>query len=109
MDTYTADVEAGVDSEFGREVAFTPVNEGPYYGCELGLGLIATLGGPVRDEYHRVIDSDGKPVPRLYAGGAFGSMWGFLYPGAQNVPEGYATRMAGTYAAQLEPWDAETE
>lgn len=105
LSRYNADVAAGEDSQFGRVDAFTAVDKGPYYGCEMGMGLIATLGGPVRDEYHRVIGADGNPIPRLYSGGAFGSIWGFLYPGAQNVPEAFSTRMAGTYAAQLDSWE----
>lgn len=105
IERYNEDAYDGEDTEFEREICLDPIDEGPFYGCELGMSLINTQGGPARDAEHRVLDTDGNPVPRLYAGGEFGSIFGFLYHGAGNVPEAFGTRVAGANAAQAEPWD----
>ncbi len=101
---YNAACEAQNDEEFGRSVALTPVSTPPYYGCELGLGLINTQGGPVRNAQHQVIGNDGNPIPRLYAGGEFGSIYCWLYQGAGNVTECMVSHVAGANAAAEEPW-----
>lgn len=103
--TYEAAVEAGTDEEWGREYNLTTLGEGPFYACELGLGIINTQGGPARDAEHHVLNYAGEIIPRLYSGGEFGSIFTFNYPGALNVPESMGTRMAGTNAAAETPWD----
>lgn len=104
VQAYNDACAAGADEAFGRVDALTPVSTPPYYGCELGLGIINTQGGPVRDAAHHVLDYEGNPIPRLYAGGEFGSLYCWLYQGAGNVPEALGTRTAGTNAAAEEPW-----
>jgi len=43
--------------------------------------------------------------PDFSAGGEFGSIWGYLYPGACNLPECIVSgRISGKNAAALEPW-----
>ena len=101
---YNEDCAQGFDSEFGRDIALSPIDGGPYYATELGLGIINTQGGPARNGHHQVLDYNDKPIPRLYAGGEFGSIWIFLYQGGGNVPEALCTRAAGVEAANLEPW-----
>lgn len=101
---YDADVAAGTDTEFGRSYDLSAIGEGPYYACELGMSIINTQGGPERDAEHRVINNDGEIIPRLYAGGEFGSIYVFNYPGALNLPESMGTRIAGANAAAEEPW-----
>ncbi len=103
--TYNEGCAAGADSAFGRENALSPVLTPPFYGCELGLGLINTQGGPVRNAGHQVLDNDNNPIPRLYTGGEFGSIYSWLYQGAGNVPEALGARTAGTNAANEEPWE----
>ena len=102
---YNESCEAGADSAYGRTDALTPLATPPFYGCELGLGLINTQGGPARDGAHRVLDHQGAPIQRLYAGGEFGSLYGWLYQGAGNLPEALGARAAGTNAANEEPWE----
>ena len=47
-----------------------------------------------------VIDPYGEPIPRLYAAGEFGSIWGLLYQGAANIGESMVFgRIAGKNAA----------
>lgn len=101
--SYNESCASGVDEAFGRIDALTPLDTPPFYGCELGLGIINTQGGPTRDGAHRVIGNDGNPIPRLYAGGEFGSLYGWLYQGAGNVPEALGARTAGTNAANETP------
>jgi hypothetical protein len=102
--TYDANCVSGADTEFGREHLLNPIGEGPYYACELAMSLINTQGGPAKDGIHRVLAYDDQPIPRLYAGGEFGSIYVFNYPGALNVPESMAARYAGEHAAGEEPW-----
>ncbi len=104
VEHFNASCEAGVDDEFGRTAALEPVSTPPYYGCELGLGLINTQGGPIRNGSYQVLGYDGEPIPRLYAGGEFGSMYSWLYQGAGNVAECVNSRGAGVHAAAEEPW-----
>ena len=103
---YDAGCAAGNDSEMGRKEKLSPIGEGPYYGCEMGLGIINTQGGPARDAAHRVLSWDDKPIPRLYSAGEFGSIYVFLYQGAGNISETIGGRVAGANAATETPWDA---
>lgn len=100
---YNEGCAAGED-EFGRVELLSPVETGPFYGFELGLGLINTQGGPVRNAKYQVINYDDEIIPRLYAGGEFGSMYTWLYQGAGNVAECIYSRAAGANAAAEEPW-----
>ncbi len=95
---------ASGDDEFGRTVVLSPVETGPFYGFELGLGIINTQGGPVRNEKYQVVSYDDEVIPRLYAGGEFGSMYTWLYQGSGNVAECIHSRGAGANAAAEEPW-----
>lgn len=104
VDSWNATVAAGVDSEFGRTGQLTPISTPPFYMSEMALSFINTQGGPERDAAHHVIDWEGSVIPRLYAGGEFGSIYGFLYQGAGNVPEAMGTRVAGENAAGEQPW-----
>ena len=102
--TYDADCASENDTTFGRTAELTPIGDGPFYGCELGLGIINTQGGPARDAAHHVLDWNNNIIPRLYSAGEFGSIYVFLYQGAGNVSEQYGGRDAGEHAAEEEPW-----
>lgn len=104
VEKYNAYCESGTDEDFGRTDALEPIATAPYYGCELGLGLINTQGGPVRNGKYQVIGYDDEPIARLYAGGEFGSMYQWLYQGAGNVAECLNSRGAGENAAAEEAW-----
>jgi succinate dehydrogenase/fumarate reductase flavoprotein subunit len=82
-------------AEFERE----PL-EPPFYGIAVWPALFNTQGGPRRDEKARVLDVEGKPIPRLFSAGELGSIWAALYPGAGNVTEALVFgRIAGRSAA----------
>ena len=46
-----------------------PIDEPPYYACEVVPGDIGTCGGLVTDEHSRVLDEQRRPIPGLYAVG----------------------------------------
>lgn len=104
VDNWNAMVASGIDTEFGRTGQLSPISTPPFYLSEMALSFINTQGGPERDAAHRVLDWNGSAIPRLYAGGEFGSIYGFLYQGAGNVPEAMGARVAGENAAAEEPW-----
>ena len=84
----------------------TPIDTPPFYGTELGLGIINTQGGPDRNALHQVLGWDGNPIPRLYSAGEFGSIYVlWLYQGSTNVSEALAGRTAGANASGEEPWE----
>ena len=71
---------AGADSEFGRAPAtMASMTHGPYYALPLMPMLISTQGGPEHDKEARVLDSNCKPISRLYAAGELSSIIGWLY------------------------------
>ena len=96
MNGYAA---TGVDLEFGRgrEVydryfgdprvtpnpCLGPIEAPPYYAIRMDLGDLGTKGGLKADEYARVLDRQGHPIPGLYAAGnSSASVFGNCYPGS---------------------------
>lgn len=89
----------GVDPEFGRgsnaydqmfgdptirpNPCLGPLDKPPYYAMRVNLGDLGTKGGLKADARGRVVDTDGHPIPNLYAAGNnAASPFGNLYPGA---------------------------
>jgi succinate dehydrogenase/fumarate reductase flavoprotein subunit len=102
---YNEGCKAGRDADFGRLREDLRVLEGPFYAMKLWPALINTQGGPRRDKESRILNPDGKPIPRLYAAGELGSIWGYLYQGACNIGEGLVFgRIAGKNAAAEKSW-----
>jgi succinate dehydrogenase/fumarate reductase flavoprotein subunit len=97
---------AGKDPDFERSAkTLQPLVTPPFYGLELAHCVVNTQGGPVHDACARVIDTNGRAIPRLYAAGELGSIFGHLYQGGSNFPEAIAFgRIAGKEAASLKPW-----
>ena len=108
IEKYNESCRAGNDAEFGRPKEFLKAIEGPpYYVMPLWPVLFNTQGGPRRDKEARVLDPDGKPIPRLYAAGEFGSIWGFLYQTSTNFSETIVFgRIAGKNAALAPPLES---
>ena len=60
-----------------------PLDQAPYYACELRIGTIGTRGGPRVNGRAEVRSNRGGIVPGLYAAGnAMASFTGMSYPGA---------------------------
>jgi hypothetical protein len=106
VDMYNQYCAAGEDSDFGRSQAnLVPLNNPPFYALEMAIGNINTNGGPVHNKDAQTLDVDGRPIPRLYSPGEFGSIFGHLYFWGGNFPEALAFgRIAGENAAGEEPW-----
>ena len=105
---YNEHYKAGKDADFGRPRERSKTIEGPpYYAIQLWPALVNTHGGPRRDKEARVLDVDGKPIPRLYAAGELGSIWGFQYQTSTNFSEFLVFgRIAGGNAALNSPIEA---
>lgn len=106
VDQYNTACGQGLDPEFKRNPEnMEPIQIGPFYGVELGLNIINTQGGPMRNARGQIIGVNNAPIPRLYAAGELGSFFGHLYQGGSNFPEALAFgRIAGTNAAAESTW-----
>lgn len=107
VDRFNAYCKRGSDPDFNRVPdSLAPIQSPPFYGTELGLNIINTLGGPVHNARCQVIGVRNEPIPRLYAAGELGSYFGHLYQGGTNFPEALAFgRIAGKNAAAESPWE----
>lgn len=69
---------------FGRDFTGKPSLVPPYYAIKVTGALFHTQGGLVVDEKARVVDTKGKPLPNLFAGGGAACgvsgdhVWGYL-------------------------------
>ena len=76
---FNAAARTGQDPQFGRAAdTMEPLEQDRLYAIEMWPGVSTTCGGPRRDEFARVIDSAGRPIPGLYAAGGNGAIWGHL-------------------------------
>jgi succinate dehydrogenase/fumarate reductase flavoprotein subunit len=102
---YNAFCRKGADEDFGRSArGLAAIDRPPYYAVECVVNTINTQGGPRRNHRSQVLDPYGAVIPRLYAVGEFGSLFGFLYPGGCNLPECVVSGiLAGRSAAAEKP------
>jgi succinate dehydrogenase/fumarate reductase flavoprotein subunit len=101
--TYNSYCARGGDPEFHRRSSdLQPLDTPPFYAVRLYPGGPNTQGGPRRDSRARVLNTDGDPIPALYAAGELGSVYGMLYPSAgANLAECIAFgRLAAENAAR---------
>lgn len=96
IETYNAYCEAGFDAAFGKPAIFLQaVKTAPFYGVKLGRTFFTTVGGLRVDEYIRVVNANGDPIPGLYACGSdAGGMYGYNYD--VNVASGSQQGWAAT-------------
>jgi hypothetical protein len=82
-------VKVGQDIDFGRpsETMFAPIESPPYYAMESWPILVNTQGGPEHNAKQQVLHISGKPIPRLYAVGELGSLFGHIYELGGNLGE----------------------
>ena len=78
------------------------VDQGPFEAYAVTCGLTFTFGGLKIDTSARVIDTDGAPIPGLFAAGELvGGIFYFNYPGGTGLMNGSVFgRIAGTTAGQ---------
>jgi succinate dehydrogenase/fumarate reductase flavoprotein subunit len=100
---------AKVDPDFGRPpTSMVKVAEPPFYVAEVWPICSNTHGGPVHDPEQRVINSFDEPIPRLFAAGELGGVFGHLYISGGNLAECFVGGLtAGRNAARLKPWETE--
>ncbi len=98
---------AGQDDAFGRPgSSMMPIRKAPFFAAPVWPIVSNTHGGPVHDAAQRVLDPFGAPVPRLYAAGELGSVFGHLYMSGGNIAECFiGGRIAGREAASLRSRD----
>jgi tricarballylate dehydrogenase len=74
----------------------------PFEAYQVTCGITFTFGGLRIDNAARVIDTDGEPIPGLYAAGELvGGLFYFNYPGGTGLLSGAVFgRLAGSSAAQ---------
>ena len=59
-----------------------PIEQGPFYACQMVAGDLGTKGGLLTDEHARVLREDGSVIEGLYASGnCTASVMGDRYPG----------------------------
>ena len=78
------------------------IEEPPFEAYAVTCGLTFTFGGVKIDTAARVIDTDGHPIPGLYAAGEMvGGIFYFNYPGGTGLTNGAVFgRIAGTTAGE---------
>jgi succinate dehydrogenase/fumarate reductase flavoprotein subunit len=117
--TFDADALSGQD-RFGRGqgaarpyaeqgkavgVGLAPVGSGPYYGYRLEVGCFGTKGGPLTDQWARVVGRDHRPIRGLYAAGNVSATpFGRGYPGGGGTlgPAVVFGYLAGRHAASAD-------
>jgi succinate dehydrogenase/fumarate reductase flavoprotein subunit len=108
INDYNLYCDHGEDPDFGRETkTLVPLQRAPFYAVRLWPGGANTQGGPKRNSEAQVLDTTGKPIPRLYSAGELGSIFGMIYPsGGGNLAECIVFgRIAGKNASQEKPLD----
>jgi len=77
----------------------------PFYTIPIWPIITNTQAGPVHNALQQVVDPYGKPIPRLYAAGEMGSIFGHLYMLAGNNAECFVGgQIAGRNGAAEKPW-----
>lgn len=106
VDLWNGHCSTGLDAAFGRPPkTMMPIRKPPFYAMEAWPIVSNTQGGPTHDPYQRVLDPDGKPIPRLYVAGEISSIFGHLYLEAGNITECFiGGRIAGKNASEEKPW-----
>ncbi len=70
METWNAAVATGEDAEFGRNNGMdADLSTAPFYAIQIAPGIHHTMGGVKIDTATRVIDTEGQPIPGLFAAG----------------------------------------
>ncbi|WP_193044836.1 FAD-binding protein [Mycolicibacterium baixiangningiae] len=94
---FNAMVADGRDTDFGRggepyDRAFSggrspmvPIDRAPFHAAAFGVSDLGTKGGLCTDASARVLDTEGRPIPGLYAAGnTMAAVSGTTYPGGGN-------------------------
>lgn len=82
IERYNELCAAGEDTDFFKESHFLfPIEEGPFYACKVGPGLLGVCGGIHISANFEALDDQDNPIPGLYAiGNCSGDMYAYDYP-----------------------------
>ncbi|MFC2056678.1 FAD-dependent oxidoreductase [Chloroflexota bacterium] len=109
VDRWNEIVASGeMDPDFlrGPKSFFKPIATPPYYATKIWPLINNTQGGPVHNAKQQVLDSFGKVIPRLYAIGELGSMFGHVYETQGNMCECFTSgHFSAMNAAAEKVWD----
>lgn len=98
--------DAEHDADFSRpRPSMMKIETPPFYYAQVWPLVQNTHGGPVHNVHQQILDAFNEPIPRLYAAGELGGVFGHLYIGGGNLAECFIGGWtAGRHAATLEPW-----
>jgi 3-oxosteroid 1-dehydrogenase len=125
IERFNGPARQGLDPEYGRgQSAYNrslgdpnrrlpnpcvgPIDEPPFYACEVLPGDIGTCGGLLTDEHARVLGALGEPIEGLYAtGNSTATVMGrhYLGPGASIANTMVFGYLAARHAAAKETVD----
>jgi fumarate reductase flavoprotein subunit len=69
VNTYNDCIERGIEDPFGRTASLKPIVNPPYYAIKIAPGIHHTMGGLKIDVNTRVLNTQNKPIPGLFAAG----------------------------------------
>lgn len=69
VEDYNAHVESKTADDFGRTLYSTPIDDAPFYAAPRVPTIHHTMGGVKINTKTQVIDTEGNPIPGLYAAG----------------------------------------
>ncbi len=76
-----------------------PIDQGPFMAYPIIPGICFTYGGIKINKHSQVVDSDGRPIPGLYAAGEATGLYHQVYTGATSVMRGAVFgKIAGEHA-----------
>lgn len=71
LDTYNASCAAGADEEFGKDPTYLEtIGDGPYYAVRMASYSYCTCAGLDVNTDLQVLDTEGNPIPGLFAVGS---------------------------------------
>ena len=102
VNDYNKRYDAGEDADYGRPFdTMVPVKNGPFYATKIGPTYFNTQGGPRKNKFGQVINTEGTPIEGLFEAGEMGSIFSDMYNGSGNLGETMAYgRISGTNAAK---------
>lgn len=102
VNDYNKRYDAGEDADYGRPFStMVPVKKGPFYATKIGPTYFNTQGGPRKNKFGQVINTEGTPIEGLFEAGEMGSIFCDMYNGSGNLGETMAFgRISGTNAAK---------
>ena len=111
VEAYNKRYDAGEDADYGRPFAtMVPVRTGPFYATKIGPTYFNTQGGPRKNKYGQVINTEGMPIEGLFEAGEMGSIFCDMYNGSGNLGETMVYgRISGTNAAKRAKGEFQSE